>query len=106
MAMYIPLFAAAWSRYSDAREDAPRLISLDEAFAGVDEENMRDMFKLLTDMGFDFMMTSQVLWGCYDTVPQLAIYEISRPKDVDFVTLFHYRWNGKRRTYVEADEPS
>ncbi|ALS26939.1 putative subunit C of exonuclease SbcCD [Paenibacillus sp. 32O-W] len=101
MAMYIPLFAATWSRYSDARSDAPRLISLDEAFAGVDEENMRDMFKLLTDMGFDYMMTSQVLWGCFDTVPKLAIYEIYRPKDVDFVTLFRYRWNGKRREYVE-----
>lgn len=102
MAMYIPLFAATWSRYSDARPDAPRLISLDEAFAGVDEENMRDMFKLLTDMGFDYMMTSQVLWGCFDTVPQLAIYEIHRPKDVDFVTLFRYRWNGRRKEYVEA----
>ncbi len=101
MAMYIPLFAATWSRYSDARPDAPRLISLDEAFAGVDEENMRDMFKLLTDMGFDYMMTSQVLWGCFDTVPKLAIYEIYRPKDVDFVTLFRYRWNGKVKEYVE-----
>lgn len=106
MAMYIPLFAATWSRYSDARPDAPRLISLDEAFAGVDEENMRDMFKLLTEMEFDYMMTSQVLWGCFDTVPKLAIYEIYRPKDVDFVTLFRYRWNGKRKEYVEdgADE--
>jgi uncharacterized protein YPO0396 len=101
MAMYIPLFAATWSRYSDARADAPKLISLDEAFAGVDEENMRDMFQLLTEMGFDYMMTSQVLWGCYDTVPRLAIYEIYRPKDVDFVTLFHYRWNGKMKEYVQ-----
>ena len=31
MAMYIPLFSAAYSRYSDARPDAPRIISLDEA---------------------------------------------------------------------------
>ncbi|MEB3103196.1 TIGR02680 family protein [Ferviditalea candida] len=103
MAMYIPLFAATWSRYSDARADAPRLISLDEAFAGVDEENMRDMFQLLTEMGFDYMMTSQVLWGCYDTVPKLAIYEIYRPKDVDFVTLFHYRWNGQIKEYVQDE---
>lgn len=107
MAMYIPLFAAAWSRYSDARPDAPRLISLDEAFAGVDEENMRDMFGLLSEMGFDYMMTSQVLWGCYDTVPKLAIYEIHRPKDVDFVTTFHYRWNGRVKEYIqEGDDAS
>jgi len=103
MAMYIPLFAATWSRYSDAHPDAPRLISLDEAFAGVDEENMRDMFQLLTEMDFDYIMTSQVLWGCYDSVPQLAIYEIYRPKDVDFVTLFHYRWNGRVKEYVQHE---
>lgn len=101
MAMYIPLFAATYSRYSDGREDAPRIISLDEAFAGVDEENMKDMFQLLTEMDFDYMMTSQVLWGCYDTVPKLSIYEVHRPKDADWVTLFHYRWNGRYKEYIE-----
>jgi len=101
MAMYIPLFAATWSRCSDARPDAPRLISLDEAFAGVDEENMRDLFQLLTEMGFDYIMTSQVLWGCYDTVPALSICEIYRPKDADFVTVFRYRWDGAIKQYVD-----
>ncbi|MCB7068089.1 TIGR02680 family protein [Enterocloster citroniae] len=101
MAMYIPLFAAANSRYSKAEIDAPKIIALDEAFAGVDDSNMRDMFELLTDMDFDYIMTSQVLWGCYDTVPGLAIYEIHRPKDVDVITLLHYRWNGKQKLYVE-----
>lgn len=101
MSMYIPLLAATYSRYSDASEDAPKIISLDEAFAGVDDTNIRDMFLLLTDMGFDYMMTSQVLWGCYDSVPRLAIYEIYRPKDSNIITLFHYRWNGKKRTFLE-----
>lgn len=104
MAMYIPLFAATYSRYSDGRPDAPRIISLDEAFAGVDEENVRDLFKLLTEMDFDYIMTSQVLWGCYDTVPKLAIYEIHRPKDADWVALFHYRWNGKYKEFIDQDE--
>ncbi|MFC4769554.1 TIGR02680 family protein [Effusibacillus consociatus] len=101
MAMYIPLFAATDSRYKDSRSDAPRLITLDEAFAGVDDENMRDMFQLLTDMRFDYMMTSQVLWGCYDTVPSLSIYEVYRPQDVDFVTLIPYYWNGVQRRMME-----
>lgn len=101
MAMYIPLFVASYSRYSDADTDAPRIISLDEAFAGVDDANMRDMFHLLTDMGFDYIMTSQVLWGCYDTVPNLAIYEIHRPKDTDIVTLFHYRWDGESKILMD-----
>ncbi len=101
MSMYIPLFAATYSRYTDASTDAPKIISLDEAFAGVDDSNIRDMFQLLTDMGFDYMMTSQVLWGCYDSVPRLAIYEIYRPKDSNTITLFHYRWDGKRRVLIE-----
>ncbi|MCD9020214.1 TIGR02680 family protein [Cohnella silvisoli] len=104
MAMYIPLFAATYSRYSDARSDAPKIISLDEAFAGVDEENIRDLFHLLTDMKFDYMMTSQVLWGCYDTVPRLAIYELFRPKDVSFLTFLHYRWNGRRKELVDRQD--
>ncbi|MDQ0189874.1 TIGR02680 family protein [Alicyclobacillus cycloheptanicus] len=104
MAMYIPLFAATDSRFNDSRPDAPRLISLDEAFAGVDEENMRDMFELLTDMKFDYMMTSQQLWGCYDTVPALSIYEIFRPGDVDFVTVIPYYWNGHTRRMVDGDD--
>lgn len=101
MSMYIPLFAATSSRYADASPEAPRIISLDEAFAGVDEENIRDLFELLTEMDFDYMMTSQALWGCYDTVPRLGIVEIYRPKDADYVTLFRYRWNGKYRELLE-----
>ncbi|MFZ5646031.1 MAG: TIGR02680 family protein [Bacillota bacterium] len=104
LSMYIPLFAAVNSRYNDSRPDAPRIICLDEAFAGVDEENMRDMFELLTQLGFDYMMTSQVLWGCYDTVPKLSIYEIYRPLDVNYVTLIRYHWNGARRILVDEDQ--
>lgn len=94
MSMYIPLFAATYSRYADASAEAPKLISLDEAFAGVDDENIRDLFGLLTEMDFDYMMTSQVLWGCYDTVPSLSICEICRPKDASYVTVLRYFWDG------------
>ena len=97
MSMYIPLFAAVSSRYKGSSPESPKLVSLDEAFAGVDEENVRDMFGLLTQMEFDYMMTSQVLWGCHDTVPGLSIYEIVRPKDADEVVVVPYVWNGKER---------
>jgi len=97
MAMYIPLFSAAYSRYSDARPDAPRIISLDEAFAGVDENNIRDMFDLLEKLGFNYIMNSQALWGDYDTVSKLAIAELVRPKNASFVTVIRYRWDGKVR---------
>lgn len=102
MSMYIPLFAATYSRYADASPEAPKIISLDEAFAGVDDENIRDLFGLLTEMEFDYMMTSQVLWGCYDTVPKLGICEIYRPKDANYVTVLRYRWNGRRLESIAA----
>jgi len=104
MSMYIPLFAATYSRYSDASADAPKIISLDEAFAGVDDENIRDLFGLLTEMDFDYMMTSQALWGCYDTVPKLSICEICRPKDTNVVVVLRYRWNGSLLEPVAAHE--
>ena len=100
MAMYIPLFSAAFSRYSDARPDAPRIISLDEAFAGVDENNIRDMFDLLEKLGFNYIMNSQALWGDYDTVSHLAIAELVRPKNASYVTVIRYSWDGKVRRLI------
>ncbi len=56
MSMYVPLFSAVVAKYQGGRADAPRLVSLDEAFAGVDNRNIRDMFRLMTEFSFDFRM--------------------------------------------------
>ena len=48
MAMYVPLFSAVAAKFESAREDAPLLIALDEAFAGVDEKNIYNMFDLIS----------------------------------------------------------
>lgn len=100
MAMYVPLFSAAYSRYQDAGADAPRLITLDEAFAGVDEQNMRDMFRLVEQMGFNYIMNSQAIWGDYDVVPELNIYELLRPLNANFVSLLGYHWDGKEKSVI------
>lgn len=100
MAMYVPLFSAVVAKYAGAREDSPRLISLDEAFAGVDETNIRDMFRLMVECRFNFMINSQVLWGDYDTVPGLAIYQLLRPENAKYVTVIQYIWNGMERVLV------
>lgn len=104
MAMYIPLFTAAYSRYKEAADYAPYVISLDEAFAGVDDTNIRDMFEVVEQLGFDYIMNSQALWGDYDTVPSLSVYELIRQKNADFVSTIRYEWNGKERVFV-AEEP-
>jgi uncharacterized protein (TIGR02680 family) len=105
MAMYIPLFTAAYSRYKEAGEMAPYIISLDEAFAGVDENNIRDMFEVVEHLGFNYIMNSQALWGDYDTISSLSIAELVRPKNADFVTVIRYEWDGKQKSLViEAEE--
>ena len=102
MAMYVPLFSAVVAKYQGAREDAPRLVALDEAFAGVDETNIRDMFRLMSEFEFNFVINSQSLWGDYDTVPALAIYQLVRPENAKYVTVIRYRWNGTRRELVDG----
>ncbi|WP_106496595.1 TIGR02680 family protein [Lentibacillus sp. Marseille-P4043] len=104
MAMYIPLFTACYSRYLEADETAPYIISLDEAFAGVDEDNISVMFRIVEELGFDYMMNSQVLWGDYETIPSLSICELVRPKNKDFVTVIRYHWDGNKRSLVVDDE--
>lgn len=104
MAMYIPLFSSVYARYQSAGEQAPRLISLDEAFAGVDENNIRDMFQLTEELGFNYIMNSQILWGDYDTVNRLSICELVRPKNADFVTVIRYLWDGQCKRLIMDDE--
>ena len=94
LAMYIPLFAAVNARYDGAdKKDCPRMISLDEAFAGVDEENISHMFNLMEGLDLDYVLNSQVLWGTYEGVKNLAIYELIR-EGSDMVIPIKYTWNG------------
>lgn len=98
--MYIPLFAAIYAKLMSANNDAPRVIALDEAFAGVDDTNIREMFGILSSLNLDYILTSQALWGDYDTVKALAIAELLRPNNAQSVCVRRYRWNGKYREIV------
>ena len=97
MAMYIPLFAAVYARYESAKADCPRIISLDEAFAGVDDNNIRDCFRILTELDLEYVINSQVLWGEYDTIPSLAINELISDPGNQVVSVIRYHWDGKKK---------
>lgn len=102
MAMYIPLFAAVNAQYQKSlRPDHPRLIALDEAFAGVDDKNISSMFHLVSELDFDYIMNSQYLWGCYETVSALRIAELLRPENADYITVIFYHWNGRKKVLDE-----
>ncbi len=96
MAIYIPLFSAAYSKYNASSPDAPYIIALDEAFAGVDEENIAQMFSLMERLGFDYVLTSQALWADYPTVSGINIYELSYDKVQKFVYSEPWRWDGNK----------
>lgn len=64
-ATLVPLLAAleVRCRAFGATSPAPRLIALDEAFAGVDEENTEALFKTLEVFDMSWIMTSDKLTG-------------------------------------------
>lgn len=98
MAMYIPMFAAVNSQYKKSdKKDYPRMIALDEAFAGMDDKNISSMFELVENLDFDYIINSQSLWGCYETIKSLKIVELSRPINSNIVLVNNHYWNGKRK---------
>ena len=107
LAASLPLFAAASSFYSSAgNPHAPRLVMLDEAFAGVDDRARAKCLGLLAAFDLDVMMTSEREWGCYAEVPGLAIAQLSRIDGVAAVLVSRWEWDGAGRIRVEpAPEP-
>lgn len=101
LAASVPLFAAASSHYASAgNPHAPRLVTLDEAFAGVDDDSRAKCMGLLAAFDLDVVMTSEREWGCYPEVPGLAISQLSRTDDVAAVLVTPWEWDGRRRVRV------
>ncbi len=97
IALTVPQFAAAAAHYRTGHEHAPRMFLLDEAFAGVDAPIRSSCMGLLHTFDLDFMMTSEREWGCYATLPGLAIYQLATRPGIDAVGLTRWVWNGRER---------
>ncbi|HKV09807.1 MAG TPA: TIGR02680 family protein, partial [Thermoanaerobaculia bacterium] len=94
VALHLPLFAAAAAHYRSARPTAPRVILLDEAFAGIDQGMRGRCLGLLVDLDLDFLMTSHEEWGCYEELPGVATYQLYREPISDGVAAVRFVWNG------------
>jgi uncharacterized protein (TIGR02680 family) len=104
LAASVPLFAAAASHYRSAgNPHAPRLVTLDEAFAGVDDNARAKYLGLLAAFDLDVVMTSEREWGCYPEVPGLAISQLSRIDGVPAVLVTNWEWDGAHRVRVDRD---
>jgi SbcC/RAD50-like, Walker B motif len=102
VALTLPHFAAAAAFYRSASPHAPRLILLDEAFVGIDSDMRGKCMGLIHTFDLDFMMTSEREWGCYPTLPGIAIYHLSTRPGIDAIGLTRWVWNGRARSLVET----
>lgn len=99
--MYVPLFASVYAKLLTARQSALRLIALDEAFAGVDNSNVREMFAILSQLNLDYILTSQALWCDYDSIKSISICQLIKDEIHKAVAVRHYHWNGQAIELLE-----
>ncbi|MCW2888826.1 MAG: hypothetical protein JWL58_5688 [Streptosporangiaceae bacterium] len=97
----LPLFAAASAHYRSAHPHAPRLVMLDEAFAGVDDDSRAKCLGLLATFDLDVVMTSEREWGFYATVPGIATHQLVRRDGIDAVHVSTWEWDGATPRQVE-----
>jgi hypothetical protein len=102
VALTLPHFAAAAAFYRTADPLAPRLIMLDEAFVGIDADMRAKCMGLIHTFDLDFIMTSEREWGCYQTLPGLAIYQLSTRPGIDAIGLTRWVWNGRKRDLLHS----
>ncbi|WP_282782943.1 SbcC/MukB-like Walker B domain-containing protein, partial [Nocardia sp. CC201C] len=77
VSLHLPLFAAAHVMLDSADPQAPRLLALDEAFAGVDDNGRSELLGLSVQFDLDLFMTGYDLWITYDHVPACAHYDLA-----------------------------
>jgi uncharacterized protein (TIGR02680 family) len=103
LGLTVPLFAAVSSFYSHGGfQYAPRLVLLDEAFAGIDDEARAHCMALIREFDLDFVMTSEREWACYAALPGVSICQLQRQEGIDAVYVSRWTWDGAARR-AQAD---
>jgi hypothetical protein len=99
---HLPLFAATAGYYASAASTCPRLLVLDEAFVGIDDEQRADCMGMLVELGLDLVLTNYNEWGCYPQVPSVAIYHLERTEGELGVAALRFVWDGRS---LREDDP-
>jgi len=104
LGLTVPLFAAVSSFYSQSGSAiAPRLVLLDEAFAGIDDAARAHCWALVREFDLDFVITSEREWACSAELPGVAIAQLQRREGVDAVHVSRWTWDGHARR--REDDP-
>ncbi|GAA3819695.1 hypothetical protein GCM10022226_45150 [Sphaerisporangium flaviroseum] len=92
--IHLPLFAAANALYSSGLASCPRVIALDEAFAGIDDNYKPELLGLTVRFDLDLFMTGHDLWCTYPTVPMVAHYDLLHDSELRTVSTILALWDG------------
>ena len=100
-AIHMPLFAAANALYLSSKPTCPRMVALDEAFAGIDDKFKPDLLGLTVKFDLDLFMTGHDLWVNYPTVPLIAHYDMQHDKATHALSTLLVLWDGEQ--LIDAD---
>jgi hypothetical protein len=102
LGLTVPLFAAVSSFYGRGGSPlAPRLMLLDEAFAGIDDAARAHCMGLIREFDLDFVMTSEREWACYAELPGVSICQLQRREGLDAVFVSRWIWDGRAKRREE-----
>jgi hypothetical protein len=101
-AIHMPLFAAANALYSSSKPTCPRMVALDEAFAGIDDRFKPELLGLTVKFDLDLFMTGHDLWVNYPTVPLIAHYDIQHDKVSHALSTLLVLWDGEQLLDADA----
>lgn len=96
VSLHLPLFAAAHAMLNSADPHAPRLLALDEAFAGVDDTGRGELMSLAAQFDLDLFMTGYDLWAAHASVPAAAHYDLAHTAVDHTVSALLLVWDGDR----------
>ena len=105
LGLTVPLFAAVSSYYTQGSyEHAPRLVLLDEVFAGIDDTARAHCWALIREFDLDFVVTSEREWACSAELPGVAIAQLQRREGIDAVHVSRWTWDGRAKH--RSDDPN
>jgi uncharacterized protein (TIGR02680 family) len=105
LGLTVPLFAAVASFYSQSSTPhSPRLVLLDEVFAGIDDAARAHCMALIREFDLDFVVTSEREWGCYAELPGVSICHLQRLENIDAIHVSRWTWDG--RTKQRESDPN
>ncbi|MFU8840765.1 MAG: TIGR02680 family protein [Nitriliruptoraceae bacterium] len=93
--LHLPLFAAAHAAFAAGSPTCPRLLALDEAFAGIDDQGRSELLSLSVAFDLDLFMTGFDLWAVDRAVPGVAHYDLLHLADEHAVSSLLILWTGE-----------